>query len=290
MRIQADEGATGPARAAVPRVVVDRLTDVASPVVAIGVVVVSLAGLLWRAGHLYPPVTGTVLVSRAGDLANLAVTASALLATQTSARRGSTVGLLLWPGALFYAVYVYTIYAFAAPFSPLIFAYVAIALVSAVTVVRLLAGIPREGVARSFSTLPARGVGLTLVAISAAAYAGLIGTGLTILNDASQLALRPQWVVDCLLGTPALLAAGALLWRRHPFGYLTAPGAVFVSGVGGLAYVVAAALDPVLTDHQLQPAVIGVHLAVTAVDAALLTLIVRHHRPEHQTTTARRRR
>jgi hypothetical protein len=87
-----------------------------------------------------------------------------------------------------------------------------------------LAGIPRESVVRSFSTLPARGLGLTLVVISALAYAGLIGTGLTILNDAGQLGLRPQWVVDCLLGTPALLVAGALLWRRRPVGYLTAPG------------------------------------------------------------------
>jgi hypothetical protein len=74
MRIQADERATGQARGAVP-VVADRLTDVASTVVAIGVVVVSAAGLLWHAGHLYPPDAGTVPVSRAGDLANLAITA-----------------------------------------------------------------------------------------------------------------------------------------------------------------------------------------------------------------------
>jgi hypothetical protein len=60
-----------------------------------------------------------------------------------------------------------------------------------------------------------------------------------------------------------------------------------VSGVGGLAYVVAAVLDPPLTDHRLQPAVIGVHVAIAVVDAALLAVIVRHHSRDHDTTPVR---
>jgi hypothetical protein len=195
-----------------------RLAYAASAAVAFGVGAVSIGGLTGRSGSLYLPDTGLVLVSRAGDLANLAVTAPALLATMWQARRGSMLGLLLWPGALFYVVYVYAIYAFAATFTTLVFAHVGIALISAVTLVRLLAGISQDGVSRQLSTLPARGIGLALVAISVLAYAGLIGTGLAILHDSDQIALRPQWVVDCLIGTPALLASGALLQRRRPLG------------------------------------------------------------------------
>jgi hypothetical protein len=257
---------------------VSRATVTTSGALVLGVIMCSVAGLAWRSGDLYPQDSGTVLVSRAGDAANLLVAAPALAAATWSARRGSLLGLLCWPGALFYLFYVYVIYSVAAPLTALTFLHLGIALASLWALARLLADIPATTVAGRLSTPPVRWVGYGLVAVAGLAYAGLIATGLTMLQESDQLNLRPQWVVDCLIGTPALLAPGYLLLRRHPLGYVTVTGAVLVSGIGGLAYVLAATLDPVLADRPSQPAVIAVHAVVTLLDAALLTVVARQLR------------
>jgi hypothetical protein len=79
-----------------------RLGYICSLVTAFGIAAVSAAGLVWGAGGLYPATPPSVLVSRAGDATNLIVILPSLLASMWLARRGSLIGLLLWPGALFY--------------------------------------------------------------------------------------------------------------------------------------------------------------------------------------------
>lgn len=60
------------------------------------------------------------------------------------ARRGSLIGLLLWPGALFYLAYTYVHYLVGAPFSALFLGYVAIVALSAYTTIGLVASIDRD--------------------------------------------------------------------------------------------------------------------------------------------------
>lgn len=72
-----------------------------------------------------------------------------------------------------------------------------------------------------------------------------------------------------------LLLGGALLLRRLPLGYVTAPGLLFVSGLGGVAFSVAAVIDNVLSGPQTQSAVIATHLIISAVSFALLAFFVR---------------
>ena len=55
----------------------------------------------------------------AQDAYNLVVGLPILLASLWLARRGSFIGLLLWPGALFYMLYTYALYLVGAPFSAL---------------------------------------------------------------------------------------------------------------------------------------------------------------------------
>jgi len=54
-----------------------------------------------------------------------------VLASVWFARRGSLLGLLLWPGALLYVLYTYALYLVGAPFGPLFLGYVLLAVVSA---------------------------------------------------------------------------------------------------------------------------------------------------------------
>ncbi len=51
------------------------------------------------------------------------------------ARRGSLIGLLFWPGALFYVLYTYAFYLIGVPFNALFLSYVALVALSAYTMI-----------------------------------------------------------------------------------------------------------------------------------------------------------
>ena len=204
-----------------------------------------------------------------------------LLGSMWLARRGSLIGLLLWPGALwpgalFYALYAYVPYLVGAPFSVLFFVYAGLVTLSAFTIIGILASIDAEEVRRRLAGAQARGVGAALVVISLAAYAGLTAAAVGALGDpAREAATRPLAVADWALGTPVLLLGGALLWRRAPLGYVAAPGLLLVSGLGGIVFALAAVIDNVLSRPQTELAVIAVHLVISAVSFALLAWFVR---------------
>src|ERR1035437_10237293 len=100
-----------------------------SLLIALLMVVVSAAGLAWGSASLYgvdPNRALGVGASTAGvlvpgflvqDLFNLVVGLPILVGALWLARRGSLIGLLLWPVALFYLVYTYLHYLVGAPFS-----------------------------------------------------------------------------------------------------------------------------------------------------------------------------
>jgi hypothetical protein len=266
-----------------------RTTFVSSLAVAFGIAVVSVVGLVWGSDGLYPAEAPSVLVSRAGDAASLIVVLPSLLASMWLARKGSLLGLLLWPGALFYALYTYAIYLGGAPFTVLVFAYVVLVILSAATVIGIVAAIDGGQVRQRLAATPARAVGGALVVIAVLAYAGLIVTALSMFGSPpSELGFRAQWVVDCALGTPVLLFGGALLWRRATLGYVAASALLLVSGLGGVAFAVAAALDGPLNGHRTEPAVIVVHLVISAVSFALLAYftarVTKPPLPEHLAT------
>jgi len=251
--------------------------------VAVLMAFVSVAGLVWGSDGLYRVETPSVLVSQGGDAANL-ILVPILLGLMWLARRGSMIGLLLWPGALFYALYAYAVYLVGAPFTVLVFAYVALVILSASTLIGIVASIDGAEVRQRLAGTPVRSVGGALVVIAVLAYAGLTTAAISALTSpASAAGMRPQWVVDCALGTPALLLGGALLWRRSSLGYVVAPGLLFVSGLGGVAFSVGAVIDGLLTSDRTEPAVIAVHLAISAFCFMLLAFFVRgaarHQRP-----------
>jgi hypothetical protein len=251
------------------------LAYVSSLVMALGIAFVCVAGLVWSAESLYAG-SQLVLISRGADAANLVILLPILLGAMWLARRSSLFGLLLWPGVLFYTLYAYVPYLVGAPFSVLFFVYAGLVPLGAFTVIGILASIDAEEVRHRWSGAPARGVGVALVVIAVAAYAGLTATAVGALGDpAGEAATRPLAVADWALGTPVLLLGGALLWRRSPLGYAAAPGLLLVSGLGGVAFAVAAVIDNLLSRPQTELAVIAVHLVISAVSFALLAWFVR---------------
>lgn len=245
------------------------LAFAASLVVGVGMVAASAVGLA-SAGGVYGD-SSLVLVSRGADAASLVLLAPVLLGALWFARRGSLFGLLLWPGVLFYVLYAYVPYLVGAPFSGLFFVYAGLVTVSAFTVIGLVATIDAEAVRQRLAGAPARGVGAALIVIALLAYAGLLATALSALGDpASEVATRPLAVTDWALGTPVLLVGGVLLWLRTPIGYVAAPGLLLVSGLGGVAFALAAVIDNLASGPTTDAAVIAVHLVMSAVSLGLL--------------------
>jgi hypothetical protein len=250
------------------------LAYVASLVIALGLAAVSAVGL--GSDGLYPVGAPLVQVSRGGDATNLILGLPVLLGSMWLARRGSLIGLLLWPGALFYTLYACALYLLGAPFSGLFLGYVALVTLNAWTLIAIVASIDGEEVRRRLAAAPARGVSGALVAIAVLAYVGLTAAVLGALGSpAADAGMRPQWVVDFGLGTPVLLLAGVLLWRRASLGYVAAAGLLLVAGLNGLAFSTSAVFDGLLAGRSLEPAVVAVHLVIAGVSLALLVFFCR---------------
>ena len=89
------------------------------------------------------------------DVVNLLVGLPVLLGAMWFARRGSLLGLLLWPGALLYVIYNYLAYTFGNPLGWLTFVFLALVVISTLAIINLIGCIEAEDVKeRLVDTVP----------------------------------------------------------------------------------------------------------------------------------------
>jgi hypothetical protein len=223
------------------------LAYVLSLVIAVLMTIASVAGLLYP-DQLYP--TEELQQSfTATDVVNLFIGLPILLGSMWFARRGKLIGLLFWPGALFYVLYHYIVYAFALPLNWGFLLSLLLLALSAYTMTGLVASIDGKAIQQRLSgNVPERitGGALTVSGITFALLAiGTIANGIvtqTLIGE-SELALQTS---DFIVSV-AWIIGGALLWRREPLGYVVGAGLLFQASmlfVGLIAYL---ALQPVLT-------------------------------------------
>jgi hypothetical protein len=160
----------------------------------------------------------------AQDALSLVAGLPILLGSLWLARRGSLIGLLLWPGALFYVLYSYALYLVSALFLP----YLALVAVSAYTTIGLVASVDGEAVRQRLAgVVPARTVGGILVGLALLTLAQDAGGAVvTALAGGAPVAPLAQhvWIVDLAVEVPAVLVGGVLLWRREALGYVAGAG------------------------------------------------------------------
>jgi hypothetical protein len=253
------------------------LAYLASLVLVVLVGVASAAGVLLAPSGLYGADPALVAVFVGQDAANLIVGLPILLGSTWLARRGSLVGLLLWPGALYFVLYTYALYIVGAPFNALFLAYVVLAVLAAYTTIGVVASIDGDSARRRLAGAPVRAVGGVLVGVGLLATAGLLALIVPALGSPQSVdpLLHARWIVDLTIGNPALFLGGVLLWRRAGLGYATAAALLFLSGENGVAFGVGGALGGVLTQTPIDSTVIGVHLAIAAACLAILALFLR---------------
>ncbi|HEX2729423.1 MAG TPA: hypothetical protein VHM16_06675, partial [Rubrobacteraceae bacterium] len=165
------------------------------------------------------------------------------------ARRGKLVGLLLWPGALFFLLYNYIVYVFAMPLNVAFLLHLTLVTASVYTLIGLVAGIDGQAVRQRLAGAVPEGLaGVVLAGMGLLFFLRVIA----VIVDAlirqtpiagTELALH----VSDLLITPAWIIGGVLLWRRKEFGYVTGLGLLFQASMLFIALIIFLLLQPFLT-------------------------------------------
>jgi hypothetical protein len=218
-----------------------------SLVIAILMTVTSAAGLLFHT-NIYP--TADLLKTfLSNDVVNLFIGLPILLGSMELARRGKLIGLLLWPGALFYVFYNYLVYLFGMPLNALTLVYLVLVTSSAYTTIRLVADLDGKAIQQRLSGVaPVRFAGGVLVGFGVLFFLRAIGVLVNSITHqtpvgAPELALQ---VAD-LVTTPAWVIAGILLWRRRTLGYVTGLGFLFQASTLFIGLLILMGLQPFLT-------------------------------------------
>jgi hypothetical protein len=180
---------------------------------------------------------------RGQDFVSLVFALPLLLVSVHFARRGSIRGLLTWLGGLGYVTYSY-LYIFGIAWNRLFLVYLALALLSAFTLIRALIALDAPAIALRFSTdVPTKAVERYLMSFGVALGAlwGIQAISATVTGGVPQSVIdsgHPTGVVfilDLGLIVPLFIWGARLLHGSNPWGFVAA-GILLVKGVAeGLA-------------------------------------------------------
>jgi len=215
---------------------------VLSLVIAFLMAVAAVAGLLFQT-DVYQT-DEVLLFGVPTDVVSLVVGLPTLLGAMWLARRGKLVGLLGWPGALLYVLYIYIVYTIGVPFGALFLLHLVLVTLSAYTTIGLVVSIDDEAVRQRLAgAVPAR-TGGGILAILAALFIGMqiVDVVAVIAGQKPVNAMYlPPFIADFIVLAPTWLVGGIMLWRRQALGYVAGAGLLLLGGIlfAGLGFVVA---------------------------------------------------
>lgn len=220
---------------------------------ALSVVIVSLMAVASLVGLFFQsaiyPTEGLRRSFVSNDVVNLFIGLPILLGSLTLARRGKLIGLLFWPGALFYVTYNYIAYAAAMPFTWLFALYLALVALSVYTLIHLLSRMDSAAIQQRLSgAVPERLAGGVLSGLGGLFFLrGLVQIVQAILGQVTLSSPELAVLVADLLTTPAWVVGGILLWRKQAFGYVSGAGLLFQASMLFIGLLVFFILQPFLT-------------------------------------------
>jgi hypothetical protein len=219
-----------------------------SRIAAILMAAASLAGILFPAAvYVTPELQQSNLTN---DVVSITIGLPVLLGSIWFARRGSLLGLLLWPGALLYVVYNYLAYAFGNPFGWLTVFSLVLVSISTLATINLVGSIDAEKVKDQIvEKAPRRFAGVVMIIFGAffiVRVAGII-TGAVTGSTPLPLSEIGLAVADVTLSILWVIG-GILLLRRQPLGYLSGLGLMFAASALFIGLLVFFILQPLITD------------------------------------------
>jgi hypothetical protein len=254
------------------------LAYIGSIVVAVLMTIASLAGLVdWN--RTYPGVDAALLPLFVGqDALNLVVGLPILFGSMWLARRGALIGLLLWPGALFYVLYDYGYYVLGAPFNAFFLLYIALMTLSAYAMIGIVVSIDSAVVhARLAERVPARLVGGFIAGLAVLFTALWSAISVSAFASGAQLDLVPRVVtiMDLTIQLPALFIGGVLLMRRHALGYVVAAGLLLQAAAYLIGLSVITVLTETLTQVPVDVVAVAPGLVIGAIGLVFIGMFVR---------------
>ncbi len=232
------------------------LEYVISIVVSISMVMASIVGILYS--NVTYPTEKLSIGFISTDLLNLVVGLPVLLVSMWLTRKGKLTGLLCWPGALFYVLYIYTSY-LAIPVSVLIIPYIFLITLSAYSIIRIIVSINGDAVRQRLNgVIPAKTTGSILTSIAVLVIVYQIVRIVTVLiNQTTPDNLElVQWIDDLAVGSPALLIGGYLLLRRKALGYVAGAGLLLMCSLLFIGVIPAMVFQALSADTPID--VIGI--------------------------------
>ncbi len=220
-----------------------------SVAIAVLMFLASIAGIVYP--DVFYPIEESSVAFVATDVTNLAMGLPILLVSMWLIRRGRLVGLLCWPGALLYVLYIYTGY-LSLPIRFLLVPHILLAVLSAYSLIAVYIKIDSDAVRqRIHEAVPGKTTGyiLAIIGVLVIAYQG-VNIATHIVNKTSpEAAELVQWIDDLLFGCPALLGGGYLLLRRKALGYAAGAGLLLMCGMLFVG-VIPAMVFQALTDNE----------------------------------------
>jgi hypothetical protein len=223
-----------------------RLVYISSLTIAILVASASIAALL-DSSTFYP--TDEFLRSFvSNDVVNLVIGLPILLVSLWLTWRGKLIGLLLWPGALFFMLYNSLIYVLALPMNIIFLLHLAVVTICVYSLITLVASMDGKAIQQRLSgVVPERLGGAVLAGMGLLFFLQVINAIISALISQAQIAEtdRALHTADFLI-TPAWIIGGVFLWKRKAFGYLTGLGLLFQASMLFVGLIVFLLLQPYL--------------------------------------------
>jgi len=223
------------------------LVRIVSWIIACLMAAAAVAGLLFR-GVFYPE-AALVRAFVPNDVVNLIIGLPALLVSMELARRGRLIGLLCWPGALFFVLYNFIIYALAMRHNAGFLLYLVLVALSVYALAGLVAAIDGKVVQdRLKNAVPEKTSGGVLAGLGLLFFLRVI---FVVLGAQISQTSRPETelalhISDFLI-TPAWIIGGILLWRREELGYVAGLGLLFQASTLFIGLIIFMVLQPALT-------------------------------------------
>lgn len=220
-------------------------------IIAIVMAAAAIAALLYQT-TIYP--TDELLQSfLPTDVSILLIGLPMLLYSMWLTQRGKLMGLLFWPGALFFVLYNYLTYVFAMPLNLAFFLHLTLVTLSGYTLMGLVASIDAKALQQELTgAVPERLGGGILAGLGLLVFLRAISVmGTAIVSQVPITEIESALNTSDYLIAPAWAIGGVLLWRRIAFGYVTGLGLLFQASMLFIGLIIFMLFQPFFTHVPL---------------------------------------
>jgi hypothetical protein len=176
-----------------------------------------------------------------------------LLGSMWLTARGRLIGLLLWPGALFFTFYTYLTYVFAMPFSAAFLLHLALVTVSGYSLIALLVSIDSKAVKHAIAgEVPDRLAGGILAGLGLLFFLRALGLMVqALISNAPMTNVDFSLNTSDILITPAWVVCGVLTWRGKAFGHMTSLGMLFQGCMLFIGLIIIMLMQPFIANSPI---------------------------------------